>query len=242
MNYLCGMETIGMGGSCHWCTEAIFQSLRGVVGVRQGWIADATECDRFSEAVMIDFDPGIIPLDTLVAVHLATHSCTSRHSLRHKYRSAIYTTDPAQAMAALAAIQALQKDYDCAIITEVVAFGGFRLNDPQFLNYYYSDIEKPFCKTYITPKIADVMLQFSNHVNEKKYSLRSTLSMSGGKMKDCLLMENGQVMVAQDGTVTMTNGKTKKLLEGQWIAMNGKMGKPKGDKKDGMHNDSVSMH
>ena len=68
-------------------------------------------------------------------------------------------------MAALGIIQALQKDYDRPIITEVVAFGGFRLNDPQFLNYYFSDIEKPFCKTQITPKIAELMRHFSIHIN-----------------------------------------------------------------------------
>jgi peptide-methionine (S)-S-oxide reductase len=160
------METIGMGGSCHWCTEAIFLSLRGVTAVRQGWISDTTECDRFSEAVMIDFDPEIVPLNTLVAVHLATHSCTSLHSLRHKYRSAIYTTDPGQAMAVQGAIEAQREGYDRPIITEVVAFGGFRLNDPHFLNYYYGDVEKPFCKTYITPKIAELVRQFSRHVTD----------------------------------------------------------------------------
>jgi peptide-methionine (S)-S-oxide reductase len=162
------METIGMGGSCHWCTEAIFLSLRGVTQVRQGWIAAMTNADRFSEGVMIDFDPGIIPLETLVAVHLSTHSCTSRHPLREKYRSAIYTTDPAQATAAIGAIEQLQKDYDRPIITEVLAFEDFRLNDAHFLNYYYSDVEKPFCQTYIRPKIAQLMRQFSRELKDTK--------------------------------------------------------------------------
>ena len=32
------MVTIGFGGGCHWCTEAVFQPLEGVSEVRQGFI------------------------------------------------------------------------------------------------------------------------------------------------------------------------------------------------------------
>ena len=82
------MTKIGFGGSCHWCTEAIFQSLRGVREVLQGCIA--TDGDDFSEAVIVAFDENEIALNDLVAVHLATHSCTSEHSMRRKYRSVVY--------------------------------------------------------------------------------------------------------------------------------------------------------
>jgi hypothetical protein len=96
----------------------------------------------------------------------------------------------------------------------------------------------------------------------KDAEMQDTSMMRGGKMKGCLLMKNGQVMlvrsgqknvlnrpmtldngtsVAQDGIVTMTNGKTKKLLEGQWIGMNGKIGKMKWDEKYGTNSDSTSM-
>lgn len=51
-----GKEKIGIGGSCHWCTEAIFQSLIGVEEVLQGWIHSDGEATTFSEAVVITFD------------------------------------------------------------------------------------------------------------------------------------------------------------------------------------------
>jgi peptide-methionine (S)-S-oxide reductase len=38
------INRIGFGGGCHWCTEAVFQSLIGVEKVEQGFIAsDETE-------------------------------------------------------------------------------------------------------------------------------------------------------------------------------------------------------
>jgi len=30
------MIHLGLGGGCHWCTEAIFLSLKGIVEVQQG--------------------------------------------------------------------------------------------------------------------------------------------------------------------------------------------------------------
>ena len=42
------VQRIGFGGGCHWCTEAVFAALRGVICVEQGFIrADAPD-DNFS--------------------------------------------------------------------------------------------------------------------------------------------------------------------------------------------------
>ena len=97
----------GFGGGCHWCTEAVFQSLRGIVRVRQGFIAADPPYDGFSEAVAVAWDPVRISLEDLVAVHLATHASTSMHKMRGKYRSAIYVHEPATAIAVRAAIERL---------------------------------------------------------------------------------------------------------------------------------------
>ena len=40
---------IGFGGGCHWCTEAVFQSLKGVAKVQQGWIASTEENMSYPE-------------------------------------------------------------------------------------------------------------------------------------------------------------------------------------------------
>ena len=84
------VETIGFGGSCHWCTEAIFQSLIGVETVQQGWISSKPPNETLSEAVLVSFNPNQISIEILIEVHLLTHSCTSEHSMRGKYRSAVY--------------------------------------------------------------------------------------------------------------------------------------------------------
>jgi peptide-methionine (S)-S-oxide reductase len=161
-------EHIGFGGSCHWCTEAIFLSLKGIRSVKQGWIASDSINKYFSEGVLVAFDAALISLDTLIAVHLYTHSCTSNHSMRSKYRSAIYTNSEEQKQISLSAIQLLQAEFGNQIITEVMPCKEFRLNTEDFLNYYYNNPEKPFCENIVNPKLRLLMKQFAGDVDMQK--------------------------------------------------------------------------
>lgn len=163
-----GKEKIGIGGSCHWCTEAIFQSLIGVEEVLQGWIHSDGEATTFSEAVVITFDTNLITLEVLIEIHLHTHSCTAMHSMRGKYRSAVYYFDEAQKNTAITTLQLLQKDFNDAIITQVLPYVAFKLNIEDQLNYYQSNPEKPFCENYINPKLKLVLEKFSKSVNHRK--------------------------------------------------------------------------
>jgi peptide-methionine (S)-S-oxide reductase len=155
------MEQTGFGGSCHWCTEAIFQSLKGVNEVLQGWIASVDNNIGFSEAVLVTYDPEIISLETLIAIHLQSHSCASEHTMRSKYRSAIYTFNDDQAAKAQQAIIDLQPEFERPIITKVIPYGDFKLNTQDYLNYYYSNQDKPFCRNYISPKLQLLRERFS---------------------------------------------------------------------------------
>jgi peptide-methionine (S)-S-oxide reductase len=156
----------GFGGGCHWCTEAVFSSLKGVAKVGQGWIASEGENTGFSEGVVVEYDPDMIPFEVLIAVHLHTHSCTALHSMRGKYRSAVYTFNEADTAEAKAAITALQAEFDRLIITKVLPFSDFKLNKEEQLNYYYTNPSRPFCKNYINPKLQLLREKFSTSILE----------------------------------------------------------------------------
>ncbi len=155
------MQKIGLGGGCHWCTEAIFQSLRGVDLVEQGWIgaADIGESTP-SEAVIVHFDPTLISLEVLIGIHLHTHNATSNHTFRAKYRSAVYSFNEAQHSEAASILRQKQSLFDKPLVTGVYRFATFRRNLPQYLNYYRRDPQKLFCQTRITPKLKILMKQY----------------------------------------------------------------------------------
>ncbi len=162
------MQKLGLGGGCHWCTEGIFSSVVGVHNVQQGWIASTAPHDSLSEAILLEFDTSTISLETLIAMHLHSHSATHEHSMRHKYRSAVYVFSEAQAQAAQSAIEAAQPDFEAPIITKVLTFDRFEGNSEEFLNYYHSNPDKPFCTTYIAPKLRALMQQFGKQLNADK--------------------------------------------------------------------------
>lgn len=162
------MDKVSFGGGCHWCTEAIFQSLIGVEQVDQGWVSSFGENNTFSEGVIVHFNPQQIDLKTLVAIHLYTHSCTSVHTLREKYRSAIYTYSEKQADDVRHFIMLMQSEFDQPIITKVMPFNSFKMNKDVYLDYYYKNPDNPFCQNHITPKLKSLMNKYSKVLNTKK--------------------------------------------------------------------------
>ncbi len=144
---------IGLGGGCHWCTEAVFDGLRGVARVEQGFIRASAPDDSWSEAIIAHFTPDLIPLETLIEVHLRTHASTSNHKMRGKYRSAVYAMDPGDIPRLKGILRALQPGFATPLVTRVLGFRGFKASEDRFQNYHRKNAGGPFCTRYIDPKL-----------------------------------------------------------------------------------------
>ena len=155
---------IALGGGCHWCTEAVFQALKGVEKVEQGYVASAIPYDAFSEAVIVHFEPEIIPLKMLIEIHLHTHKSTSNHSFRSKYRSAIYCFSEEQKREVQRILAQLQKEFKDPLVTQILPFQPFQASRESLHDYYRRNPEKPFCERYIAPKLQFLLKQYSNRL------------------------------------------------------------------------------
>lgn len=147
------LSRIALGGGCHWCTEGVFVSLRGVRLVEQGWVSAAPPNDAFSEAVIVHYDPQEISVEDLIAVHLETHASTKAHGLRHRYRSAIYAFTPEDESHFQSILDQQAKDFAAPLVTGVYPFVSFKPSLPEHQDYYRTDPERPFCVRFITPKL-----------------------------------------------------------------------------------------
>src|SRR5690606_30010357 len=106
-----GSETIYFGLGCFWGAERLFWTLPGVivtaVGYQGGHTPNATYEEVCSgntghtEAVKVVYDPKAISLETLLKTfweeHDPTQGMRQGNDVGTQYRSAIYTTTPAQA-------------------------------------------------------------------------------------------------------------------------------------------------
>ncbi len=158
------MEKIGFGGGCHWCTEGVFQAIRGVQQIDQGFIRSDAPADTWAEAVVVHFDAAQIDFATLLEIHLRTHSATKPFLPGGKYRTAVYTFDDVQEAMLVRAMSSLQDFFEKPLSTAVLPFRAFKPSDARYQNYYATDPEKPFCKRYIDPKLAYIRKNFAKVV------------------------------------------------------------------------------
>ena len=159
------LEKIGLGGGCHWCTEAVFQQLKGVAQVEQGYIASLAPYDSLSEGIIVHFDPQQISLAILFEVHVHTHRSTKNHSFRAKYRSAVYTFSEEQVYAFAKALPSLQQAFSEPIITKTLPFEAFKASPVHITDYYRKHPEAPFCERYIIPKLDFIKGHYMPYIN-----------------------------------------------------------------------------
>ncbi|MCH1991099.1 peptide-methionine (S)-S-oxide reductase MsrA, partial [Achromobacter xylosoxidans] len=80
-------ETIYLGGGCFWCTEAVFDRVRGVSDVQSGYANGDLDDPSYedictgqtghAEVIRVQFDPAVIPLRDLLTVFFGTHDPTT---------------------------------------------------------------------------------------------------------------------------------------------------------------------
>ena len=80
--------------------------------------------------------------------------------MRGKYRSAIYVFDDDQRIEAEAAMSKIAAETDTEFVTAVLIHKGFNGSDERFQNYYKQGPDRPFCKTYIDPKLGKIRQGF----------------------------------------------------------------------------------
>lgn len=170
-------ETAVFGGGCFWCTEAIFQQLKGVKSVTPGYAGGTTENPTYSkvcegttghaQVIKIEFNPSIIPYSDLLEIFWNTHNPTTLNRQGNdegtQYRSIIlYTSDEQQQEAeeSLKRIEEL-KQFNKPIVTEIKALEKFYQAEDYHQNYYNSNPGNPYCEVVISPKLAKLREKYS---------------------------------------------------------------------------------
>jgi peptide methionine sulfoxide reductase msrA/msrB len=156
------------GGGCFWCTEAIFQNLKGVIKVESGYsggrISNPTYREVSSgitghaEVIEFTYNPNEIAYEDLVKIHLTTHDPTTLNQQGAdkgtQYRSVVFYRNEDEKTIALNLIKELKSTYDNMIITEVAMFEHFYPAEEHHQNYYTNNMDNNrYCAVVINPKL-----------------------------------------------------------------------------------------
>ncbi|MGH7831963.1 MAG: peptide-methionine (S)-S-oxide reductase MsrA [Candidatus Binatia bacterium] len=170
-------EVAVFGGGCFWCTEAVFDELRGVVSVMPGYAGGGVKHPTYeqvcngttghAEVIRIEFDPSEIAYRDLLTVFFATHDPTTLNrqgnDVGTQYRSAVFYASEAQKEAAETFIKELNKTlrHGKPVVTEVKPLGEFYEAEEYHRKYYENNSFQPYCQFIINPKLQKVYKQFT---------------------------------------------------------------------------------
>lgn len=172
-------ETAIFGGGCFWCTEAVFESLRGVTSVMPGYAGGSRPKPSYddvctgetghAEVIRVEFDPSIISYADLLTVFFAAHDPTTLNrqgnDVGTQYRSIILYTTDAQKTEAEAFIVKLNED-GMKVVTEVVPLNNNFFEAEDYHHHYFlNNPDKAYCQLIINPKLEKVRKRFSQLMN-----------------------------------------------------------------------------
>ncbi|WP_405412736.1 peptide-methionine (S)-S-oxide reductase MsrA [Maribacter sp. Asnod1-A12] len=163
------LEIATVGGGCFWCTEAVFQEVKGIHKVISGYTGGKAPgrptyreiCSGLTghaEVVQVTFDPSIISYEDILIIFMTTHDPTSLNrqgaDTGTQYRSVIYFHNDKQEQKAKVVLNEMQAVYEKSIVTELSPLGIFYDAEEYHQDYYKNNSEQGYCQVVINPKLA----------------------------------------------------------------------------------------
>lgn len=169
MNIQEGREVATFAGGCFWCTEAIFQEVKGVEKVVSGYTGGFIKNPAYrevcngttghAEAIQITFNPELVSYEDLLEIFFGTHDPTTLNrqgaDVGTQYRSEVFYHSEAQKEKAEQYIQWIEKEklYSNPIVTKVSPASEFYAAEDYHQDYYSQNSQQGYCQMVIAPKL-----------------------------------------------------------------------------------------
>lgn len=167
------MQQAIFGGGCFWCTESVFQHIKGVDQVESGYAGGQRQNPNYeqvcsgatghAEVIRITFDDNIVSYQQLLDVFFATHDATTLNrqgnDVGTQYRSVIFYLDQTQKIQAQDKITQLRHD-GINIVTELAPAPAFYRAEEYHQNFFDRNPSQPYCNFAIPPKLEKLQSKF----------------------------------------------------------------------------------
>ena len=163
------LKVATVGGGCFWCTEAVFQEVKGVEKVISGYAGGnapgkptyreiCSGLTGHAEVIQITFDADIISYQDILVIFMTTHDpttlnrqCADRGT---QYRSVIFYHDENQNRIAKEVLSQLQSYFNDKIVTETSELPIFYEAEQEHQDFYKNNIGYGYCTYVIEPKLS----------------------------------------------------------------------------------------
>ena len=157
-------------GGCFWCTEAVFEPVKGVIEVISGYAGGSKETANYTlvskgqtkhaEAIRIVYDPEIVSYDTLMELfftvaHDPTQLNRQGNDVGTQYRSAVFVSNDSQRQIVKAYIDKLQasKKLTNPIVTTIEPLTEFYTAEKYHQDYVSLNPNNPYVQQVAIPKV-----------------------------------------------------------------------------------------
>ncbi|RLA67848.1 MAG: peptide-methionine (S)-S-oxide reductase [Epsilonproteobacteria bacterium] len=167
-----------VGGGCFWCTEAVFEVLKGVSDVESGYANGQTLNPTYkdictgetghAEVIKITYDDSIITSDTLLDIFFVVHDPSTLNQQGAdrgtQYRSTILYTNERDKDTAEASLSAAQNNYSNPIVTVIEPLDSYYKAESYHQDYYRQNQMQGYCMAVIPPKLAKLKAKFGKEI------------------------------------------------------------------------------
>ena len=162
------LQVATIGGGCFWCTEAVFQEVKGVEKVVSGYSGGnvpghptyreiCSGLTGHAEVIQITFDADVISYEDILVIFMTTHDPTTLNQQGAdrgtQYRSVIYYHDKVQKEIAEVVSKEITPYYENPVVTEISPLDVFFEAEKEHQDYYRNNQEQGYCSFVITPKL-----------------------------------------------------------------------------------------
>ena len=172
------LDTATFAGGCFWCTEAVFERVKGVKSVVSGYTGGSQANPTYkqvsngrtdhAEAVQIYYDPEMITYQQLLEVFFGTMDPTQLNrqgpDVGEQYRSAVFYHDAEQQSLADEYMKKLGKSgkYDKPIVTQLVSYEKFWVAEDYHQDYYELNPGNPYIQSVAKPKVKKLKKNYTS--------------------------------------------------------------------------------
>jgi len=172
------LEEATFGSGCFWCSEAVFQRIRGVESVVPGYSGGhvknptyqqvCTKTTGHAEVVHITYDSRVVSYKELLEVFWKSHDPTKLNKQGidkgPQYRSVIFYHNDEQQELAEYYKKELDKEhiFSHKIVTEIAPFKEFYPAEDYHQNYFNNNPSEEYCQTIIGPKVNKIKRVFKD--------------------------------------------------------------------------------